>query len=476
LGRKLDAIENARPGILRRLGLIGMDAIEPLILAALITEAPLLLIGPHGVGKSWLLTRLAGALGLELRHYNASLLNYDDLVGYPLPDGRGGLHYIQTPASIWGAQVVFIDEIARCRPDLQNKLFSIIQERRIQGMALGNLQYRWSAMNPVPADDGERAYAGCEPLDAALADRFAFVVSIPEWSQLSPDDQEAIILTTDSEPDAASRALLKRRIETGRLLAERLRANNASALTRYVRLVCALLAQAGLPLSPRRAVMLLANIIAAHAARLSDDANARFADSALLALTHSPPQRATGEAVSTTKIVAAHREAWRATQIEEMSPLSAIPVESDPLRRCMAAIQIRKLRKAEFSSIVADCLASLPPGGRHALAFHLFESGAAGRLVASVAEQCAAYYGVIATPQNVHETVAARSARHSVWQHIVFRLSHLRAGDAETPLVTNLLCGLYAAGELATEHDVDRALDHWSSTRGVLNTTGEKAA
>jgi hypothetical protein len=70
------------------------------------------------------------------------------------------------------------------------------------------------------------------------------------------------------------------------LLAERLRANNRSALTRYVRLVCALLAQAGLPLSPRRAVMLLAKIIAVHAARLADDANARFADWALLAFTH----------------------------------------------------------------------------------------------------------------------------------------------------------------------------------------------
>jgi len=51
-------------------------------------------------------------------------------VGYPVPDGRGGLHYIQTSASIWGAQAVFIDEIARCRPDLQNKLFSIIPRTR----------------------------------------------------------------------------------------------------------------------------------------------------------------------------------------------------------------------------------------------------------------------------------------------------------------------------------------------------------
>jgi len=43
-----------------------MESVEPAILAALINADPLLLIGPHGVGKSYLLTRLATALGLAL--------------------------------------------------------------------------------------------------------------------------------------------------------------------------------------------------------------------------------------------------------------------------------------------------------------------------------------------------------------------------------------------------------------------------
>ena len=105
--------------ILERLGIVGMESIEPVILAALIQQDPMLLIGPHGTGKSYLLNRLAAALRLQHRHYNASLLNFDDLVGYPLPNGSGGLDYIQTPASIWAAQSVFIDE--RCRPEVQNK-------------------------------------------------------------------------------------------------------------------------------------------------------------------------------------------------------------------------------------------------------------------------------------------------------------------------------------------------------------------
>jgi ABC-type uncharacterized transport system YnjBCD ATPase subunit len=59
----------------------------------LATEEPLLLIGPHGTGKSLLLTRIAEALDLAFRHYNSSLLNFDDLVGFPLPNKNGSLEY-----------------------------------------------------------------------------------------------------------------------------------------------------------------------------------------------------------------------------------------------------------------------------------------------------------------------------------------------------------------------------------------------
>ena len=72
-----------RPSLLSSIGLFGLLDLEPIILAALVTEAPLLLIGPHGTGKSLLLTRIAEVLGLEFRHYNSSLLNFDDLVGFP---------------------------------------------------------------------------------------------------------------------------------------------------------------------------------------------------------------------------------------------------------------------------------------------------------------------------------------------------------------------------------------------------------
>ena len=100
-----------RGALLDGLGLVGLGAIEPVVVAAVASELPLLLVGPHGTGKSLLLTRIAAALGLTARHYNASLLSYDDLVGYPVPDGNGSLDWLRTPATIWGAQTVFLDEI-----------------------------------------------------------------------------------------------------------------------------------------------------------------------------------------------------------------------------------------------------------------------------------------------------------------------------------------------------------------------------
>ena len=125
---------NTRPTpCLPGLGVWGFDEQEPVILAALVTEDPLLLIGPSGTGKTYLLNTLSEALGLEHRHYNASLISFDDLVGFPFPEAEtGAVKFLETPATVWGAESVLIDEISRCKPEHQNRLFSLIHERRLQ--------------------------------------------------------------------------------------------------------------------------------------------------------------------------------------------------------------------------------------------------------------------------------------------------------------------------------------------------------
>ena len=83
---------------LSALGVYGFGAIEPVILAALVTEDPLLLIGASGTGKTYLLNSLSEALDLEHRHYNASLISFDDLVGFPYPDPDGDWRQVSRDA------------------------------------------------------------------------------------------------------------------------------------------------------------------------------------------------------------------------------------------------------------------------------------------------------------------------------------------------------------------------------------------
>ncbi|HCK53484.1 MAG TPA: hypothetical protein DIC23_09750, partial [Planctomycetaceae bacterium] len=227
-------------GILEQLGLVGMASIERVVLAALVSGDPLLLIGAHGTAKSYLLSRICQALAIKWRHYNTSLLNYDDLVGYPLPDKDGKLQFVQTPASIWGAEAVFLDEISRCRIDLQNKLFPIIHERRVQGIELPKLRYRWAAMNPPPGDDNDSLdsdYLGSQPLDPALADRFAFVIETPGWADLDEQQRREVVTRSNAPLEPSATKHLRGVVEVGQRLFPQVYEELLPQLAHYIQLV-----------------------------------------------------------------------------------------------------------------------------------------------------------------------------------------------------------------------------------------------
>src|SRR4051812_4893809 len=113
---------------------------------------------------------------------------------FPYPDADGtGVRFLETPATVWNAQSVLIDEISRSKPEQQNRLFSLVHERKVQGIDLPRLRYRWAAMNPCSCDqDNDENYTGSEPLDPALADRFALFVHALDWQDLRDDERRRI--------------------------------------------------------------------------------------------------------------------------------------------------------------------------------------------------------------------------------------------------------------------------------------------
>lgn len=441
----------------KQLGLHGLEPIAPVLVAALATEEPLLLIGPHGTAKSLLLTRVAAALGLEFRHYNASLLNFDDLVGFPLPGKDGRLEYVRTPAAVWGAGAVIFDEVSRCRPEIQNKLFPIIHERKVQGISLDALRYRWAAMNPPSTEDNDNGYVGSEPLDSALADRFAFVVEMPSWAGLTEAEQLAIIQAEDVAITPAQARLLADALARTRSSLPAIRLSLSEGVASYVRTLLALLAQANLALSPRRAGMLLRSILAVNAASLALDPASSASDSTLLAVRNSLPQRAQGIAVPEVKLLAAHREAWRFAKISPNDPLKAILCAADPVERFRLAVATKGLRKGEFSQVVADALAQLAAGAREAAIVHLFETGAVGRLNAAVAGEAAEIYRDVARAVEFSEGIHASDVRFKTWSKVKDLLSRLDPGDTRAHLRANALAGAFARRDLATPQDAEAA-------------------
>jgi hypothetical protein len=106
--------------------------------------------------------------------------------------------------------------------------------------------------------------------------------------------------------------------------------------------------------------MILRNVLTVHAGRLARSAAAEAGDSAWLALSCSMPHPATGEKIPSTKLLAAHREAWKIAGMNSADPRRIILQERDPLIRALRAAQVDSFKPGEFSAIIADAFAALP--------------------------------------------------------------------------------------------------------------------
>ena len=471
----------ARFSLLRSLGLVGWDASEAVVVAALATEEPLLLVGPHGSGKTMLLNRLAEVLGLSHRHYNASILSFDDLVGFPVPKD-GGVVYLQTPATIWDAESVLVDEISRCRPEVQNKLFPLIHERVVQGMPLPRLRFRWAAMNPPVSLDGPdpkdgslsetcaEAYAGSEPLDVALADRFAYILRAPILKNLTLEEQREVLRPAPWRPEEIRDRVLDVIGKTRAYLAEVEKSERATA-AEYTILVAGQLESSGHPLSIRRACQLTRNILAVRAAALATFTKNDPERDYLSALRASVPDLAWGRPVPYPVHMGAHRAAWTAAGLASGSTRRQLLTERDPFAR-MAIALYGTLPPEEATGVLVDSYASLPRHERLVAAAVLMPTLSRRRdLPAAALEPIAMDWAAIASGKTGNVAVGPGAS----WKRIVLTTDLPRLdqktekGKSVAAVSTTLLWEGYEFQTIELEQTWDRAVS-------ILRGKGRAAA
>jgi MoxR-like ATPase len=372
-------------GRLARLGAYGFEAQETAILSALVTGDPLLLVGRSGTGKTFLLNSISEALGLEHRHYNASLIAFDDLVGFPYPDEeKTTIRFLETPATVWGAESVLIDEISRCKPEHQNRLFSLVHERKIQGLSLTKLRYRWAAMNPCSTDQsaGEQ-YLGAEPLDPALADRFAVILDVGDWDALSDDDRKRVANPAGEGARADDDGALKSAIAGWQsVFASQLRSCPAPIID-YVCAVTTALREGDVRISPRRTRLLTRTLLAAAVVQGLEPNRLPYREGDVLfrtILNASLPQRASGNTPDQEKIAAAHRLAWDSTMLTG-SARWVHRFHLEPTLQRKAELLLDKCPDPETGTIaIEQLLANEPKERAAAFALAAYPAAIAGRL------------------------------------------------------------------------------------------------
>lgn len=152
--------------------------------------------GVHGNGKTTVATIIARALGLDDKDDDGVRVIYADkasiitLAGIPDMESsrkNGETTFLKNKRALIGdkVQVIFIDELTRATKENQNHLLEVIESKTLMGHKL-NHKLCITSFNPD-------TYKGAVKLDAALLDRFAFILPASDFSDLDTDQIEKMI-------------------------------------------------------------------------------------------------------------------------------------------------------------------------------------------------------------------------------------------------------------------------------------------
>jgi MoxR-like ATPase len=230
-------------------------------------------------------------------------------------------------------------------------------------------------MNPCSADQSAlEEYAGSEPLDPALADRFALFVEAVDWSALDDGARRRIADPCGEGRVATDGGQLRTNVEGWR--AEFLRRVDAcpELVLAYATTAVTALNGAGLRVSPRRSRLLTRSLLGA-----SIVSGKPTSDLFRLVLESSLPHVTWGTHASAEVVAAAHRLAWDTATAAEDRWIHAFMGEPSLARKL--AILVDECRSLDSGSQAVAQLATAEPRERAAaFAFAVYPAAAMGKL------------------------------------------------------------------------------------------------
>lgn len=142
-----------------------------------------LLIGKHGVGKTAKVKEVVKKRKLKALYFSCATLDpWVDFIGIPMKAEKDGVTYLELirpkAFAFDNVEFIFLDELNRAPPKVQNAVLELIQFGSINGKKFKKLKMVWGAINPPPKNSSDTNYH-VEELDPAMITRFQVRFHVP---------------------------------------------------------------------------------------------------------------------------------------------------------------------------------------------------------------------------------------------------------------------------------------------------------
>ena len=165
-----------------------MTPTEQVIVAAIMADQPVNLMGDPGTGKSSMVRAIADSMNLHFEVVNLALVEPQDLIGLPIIDDSGERKAVTFAPPSWALRlaaepraVLLLDEVGSCARDVAAAAMQLVLDRTVGELDLSHVTV-FLAGNPP-----ENAAGSGAELPAPLANRMLHILfeglSIDAWAE-----------------------------------------------------------------------------------------------------------------------------------------------------------------------------------------------------------------------------------------------------------------------------------------------------